>query len=303
MHNAINYFLATMIGSLISIMVIFNTRLGEVSTMSLSFIANHVVSILVLTLILTFLRLKRGKPAVRKKAPWYLWFGGVFGYFILHANFITITKVGASLTTATLVFGQSLTSLIFDLTGFMGRKVYKVSRFKALSLSLSLVGIVVMGFEGGTFALPYLLLGILTGVLVMVQMIYNAHFASYKGVFFSARQNVISGLLFSLVIYASTQAEQTIEAFKNIGQIPIPLILGGGLISVMVVSGTNFVLPKLPAIYSALLLSAAQIITSVIIDHYLYDLFSYPLLIGTLIILVSMAFNVVVDLKEQGKLA
>ena len=302
MHNAINYFLATMIGSLISIMVIFNTRLGEISTMSLSFIANHVVSILVLTLILTILRLKRGKPAVRKKAPWYLWFGGVFGYFILHANFITITKVGASLTTATLVFGQSLTSLIFDLTGLMGRKVYKVSRFKALSLSLSLVGIVVMGFEGGTFALPYLLLGILTGVLVMVQMVYNAHFASYKGVFSSARQNVISGLLFSLVIYASTQAEQTIEAFKNIGQIPIPLILGGGLISVMVVSGTNFILPKLPAIYSALLLSAAQIITSVIIDRHLYDLFSYPLLIGTLIILISMVFNVVVDLREQGKL-
>ncbi|HHU88374.1 MAG: DMT family transporter [Sphaerochaetaceae bacterium] len=302
MQNAIHYFLATIIGSLVSVMVIFNTRLGEASTMALSFIANHVVSIVVLTLILLIVRLKRGRPAERKKAPWYLWFGGVFGYFILNSNYVTIINVGASLMMATAVFGQSLASLIFDLTGFMGRKIYPVSRYKALSLSLSLVGIVVMGFEGGTFAISYLLLGTLTGVITMVQMVYNSRFATYKGVFFSARQNVISGLIFALIIYAFTQAERTIEAFKGIGQIPMPLLVGGGLLSVVVVSGSNFVLPKLPVIYSALLMSAAQIITSLAIDYYFYNLFSYPLLIGTLIILLSMVLNVVVDLKEREKL-
>ena len=302
MQNAIHYFLATIIGSLVSVMVIFNTRLGEASTMALSFIANHVVSIVVLTLILLIVRLKRGRPAERKKAPWYLWFGGVFGYFILNSNYVTIINVGASLMMATAVFGQSLASLIFDLTGFMGRKIYPVSRYKALSLSLSLVGIVVMGFEGGTFAISYLLLGTLTGVITMVQMVYNSRFATYKGVFFSARQNVISGLIFALIIYAFTQAERTIEAFKGIGQIPMPLLVGGGLLSVVVVSGSNFVLPKLPVIYSALLMSAAQIITSLAIDYYFYNLSSYPLLIGTLIILLSMVLNVVVDLKEREKL-
>jgi transporter family-2 protein len=72
--------------------------------------------------------------------------------------------------------------------------------------------------------------------------------------------------------------------------------------TVVVVSGSNFVLPKLPVIYSALLMSAAQIITSLAIDYYFYNLFSYPLLIGTLIILLSMVLNVVVDLKEREKL-
>ncbi len=284
---------------MISCMVVFNTRFGEVSTMAVSFLFNHGIGIILISFILLGLRITRGKPAQRKKAPWYLWFGGTFGFIIINSNFITITNIGASLAMATAVFGQSLGSLLFDLTGFMGRKTYPISKRKTLTLTISFIGIAVMASQGGTFALPYVIIGILTGIITIIQMVYNSRFAAYKGVFYSARHNVISGFILAVIVYALTAAKPTLEALSQIDQVPLPLILGGGLLAVFVVSGSNYIIPKLPAIYSALLLSSSQIITSIIIDYYLLDLFSPRLLWGALIILAGMLGNVWVDWQEN----
>lgn len=299
MRRAIDYLMAAGIGSTISFMVVFNTRFGEVATMPVSFIFNHVIGIVIITLIMVFLRIKRGSPAVRQKAPWYLWFGGAFGFLILNANFITIVNIGASLAMATAVFGQSLGSLLFDLTGFMGRKTYHISKQKTITLTISFIGIAIMASQGGTFAIPYVIIGTLTGVITMIQMVYNSRFAAYKGVFFSARNNVVSGLIIAIVVYLSTAAEETVTALASVAEAPLYLILGGGLLAIIVVSGTNYVIPRIPALYSALLLSSAQIITSIVIDYYLYDLFSGRLLWGAMVILLGMMGNVWVDWKEK----
>lgn len=284
---------------MISFMVVFNTRFGEVSAMSVSFIFNHAIGVVAITIILAFLRIRRGKPAQRQKAPWYLWFGGAFGFLIINSNYITIIHIGASLAMATAVFGQSLGSLLFDLTGFMGRKTYAISRKKAFTLSVSFIGIAIMASQGGTFAIPYVVIGVLTGIITMIQMVYNSRFAAYKGVFFSARNNVLSGLVIAVVVYAITSADTTLKAFATVGEVPVPLMLGGGLLAVLVVSGTNHVIPRIPAIYSALLLSSSQIITSIVLDYYMYDLFSTRLLIGAIVILIGMMGNVFIDWKEK----
>ena len=299
MHRATDYLLASAIGSMISFMVVFNTRFGEVSDMSVSFIFNHAIGVVAITIILAFLRIRRGKPAQRQKDPWYLWFGGAFGFLILNSNYITIVHIGASLAMATAVFGQSLGSLLFDLTGFMGRKTYAISRKKAFTLTVSFIGIAIMASQGGTFAIPYVVIGVLTGIITMIQMVYNSRFAAYKGVFFSARNNVLSGLVIAVVVYAITSADATLEAFATVGEVPVPLMLGGGLLAVLVVSGTNHVIPRIPAIYSALLLSSSQIITSIVLDYYMYDLFSTRLLVGAIVILIGMMGNVFIDWKEK----
>jgi bacterial/archaeal transporter family-2 protein len=242
--------------------------------------------------------LGKEKQLPRQHAPWFLWFGGVFGFFILNANFITITNLGASLSMATAVFGQSLGSLIFDLTGFMGMPRYRISRQKGATLGICLAGIIIMALDGGAFTIPYLVLGILTGVVTMVQMVYNSRFGAYKGVLFSARNNVVSGLVFALGVYAFTAFQETYEGFLTIPSIPLPLVLGGGLLAVVVVTGTNWVIPKIPALYSALLLSSAQIITSMAIDYRIYGNYSLYLLSGAIIIIIGMAGNVLVDQTE-----
>lgn len=300
MHRTFDYLLATAIGSMISVMVVFNTRFGQVSTMALSFLANHLIGIISITIIMAFLRIKRGHAPVRRKARWYLWFGGLFGFLIINANYITITNIGATLSMATAVFGQSLGSLLFDLTGFMGMRTYTISRKKAITLSFSFIGIAIMASGGGRFSIPYVVIGVLTGIVTMIQMVYNSRFASYKGVLFSARNNVLSGFIIAIVIYGFTSAGETLEALKNIGSVPLHLLFGGGLLAVGVVTGTNYVIPRIPAIYSALLLSSAQIITSIILDTVMFQLFSPRLLAGALVILAGMLGNVWVDWTEQG---
>ncbi|HCJ94360.1 MAG TPA: hypothetical protein DHV69_03855, partial [Sphaerochaeta sp.] len=138
-----------------------------------------------------------------------------------------------------------------------------------------------------------------TGIITMIQMVYNSRFAAYKGVFFSARNNVLSGLVIAVVVYAITSADTTLKAFATVGEVPVPLMLGGGLLAVLVVSGTNHVIPRIPAIYSALLLSSSQIITSIVLDYYMYDLFSTRLLVGAIVILIGMMGNVFIDWKEK----
>lgn len=303
MHRTLDYFLAAAIGSMISVMVVFNTRFGQVSTMAVSFLCNHLIGIVAITIILAILRIRRGAPAQRQKAPWYLWFGGAFGFLIINANYITITNIGASLSMATAVFGQSLGSLLFDLTGFMGMKTYRISKKKATTLSLSFIGIAIMASQGGRFSIPYVIIGVLTGIITMIQMVYNSRLARYKGVLFSARNNVLSGFIIASIVYGLAAGKETVEALAHVGEVPLPLIFGGGLLAVLVVTGTNHVIPRIPVIYSALLLSSAQIITSIILDTIMFDLFSPRLLIGAMVILLGMLGNVWVDKKEQATMS
>ena len=64
-----------------------------------------------------------------------------------------------------------------------------------------------------------------------------------------------------------------------------------------VVVSTSYVIIKIPAVYSALLLSSAQILMSLAIDTIFFDKFSLPLLIGAILMLMGMAGNLVSDRK------
>jgi transporter family-2 protein len=299
MHTIRNYILALSIGSLISIMVVYNTLLGQKTSMSLSFLINHLIGIVTLTLLLIILRVKNSNASVKTKAPWYLYFGGAFGFLILNANYITITTIGASLSMATAVFGQSIGSLLFDLGGFMGMPTYKISKHKIAALCICFLGIIVMTLQGENFAPLYVGIGIATGVITIIQMVYNGRLASYKGILFSARNNVLSGFIIALIIYSFTSSKELSLAFKELPKVPFHIIIGGGTIAIFVVTGANYVINRIPTLYSALLLSSAQIMTSIFLDYFLLKIFSWALLVGSFIVLIGMVMNVWVDSKER----
>lgn len=289
------YLLSALIGSLISVMVVCNTVLGERVTMALSFMINHFIGIVALTPLVWWEK----KQFKSSKGPWYLYFGGVFGFFIIHGNFITITHIGASMSMATAVFGQALGSLLFDLFGFMGMKTYPISKKKGLSLSLCFIGILIMAIEGGVFSLPYILIGIGVGFITIIQMVYNARLGAYKGLFFSARNNVLSGFIFALLIYSFIEPQQLLRSLPTVLDVPLPLVLSGGVLAMGVVVGTNYVIPKIPTIYSALILSSTQIVTSVIIDYLFFRVVTLQLLVGALLVIGGMVGNVILDYSDQ----
>lgn len=302
MAPMINYLLSFITGAVIALMVVSNTELGVITTTEVSTIVNQAVGIIVLWILMLLLRKNRTLCPARKKSHWYMYFGGIFGLFILTFNYYTVTAVGATLAMALAVFGQSLVGLIFDLTGLFGMEKKHISGQKWLSLGVSFLGILVMSLlSGGAFLPLYLLMGLAAGALTMTQMVYNSTFAKAKGPLFSARQNVISGLI-GMVIYSFlTKPQETASAFTRLPSAPFFLIVGGGVLGCWVVVSTNIVIPKIPAVYSALLLSAGQLLASLIIDILLYRTFTSALLVGTVIMLAGMFLSFMADRKEAGR--
>lgn len=298
MNLPIYLFLDALTGMVISIMVVANTLYGQATTMGVSLIVNHTIGLTILSAILL---LGRNRSSIRgpgKKAPWYLYFNGLFGLAILNLNYYTVVATGASLAMASTVFGQSFCSLIFDLTGWMGMQKRKLNKAKALSLAVSGIGIIVMASGGeGTFALFFIVLGVLAGALTMTQMVLNSTFASYKGAIRASHQNFIGGLVAGLLFYFLVQPQATLEGLAKTPSLPFLLVASGGILAVFVVVSTSYVIIKIPAVYSALLLSSAQILMSLAIDTIFFDKFSLPLLIGAILMLLGMAGNLVSDRK------
>ncbi len=287
-------------GMVISVMVVANTLYGQATTMGVSLIVNHTIGLTILSLILF---VGRNKPAIRGpglKAPWYLYFNGLFGLAILNLNYYTVINAGASLAMASTVFGQSICSLVFDLTGWMGMQKRSLNKTKAVSLLVSLAGILAMATSGdGTFALLSILLGILAGALTMTQMVLNSTLAIYKGPIRASHQNFIGGLAAGLVFYFLLQGEQTLAGLAATPGLPFLLVFSGGTLAVFVVVSTSYVIVKIPAVYSALLLSSAQILMSLAIDTIFFDSFSLPLLLGSLLMLLGMGGNLAADKKAN----
>lgn len=300
MKNQIAYSVAFITGIIIAFMIVCNTELGVVTSLGTSMLVNQCIGITLIWSVMGITRRNTSINPPRQKAPWYLWFGGIFALPNLMSNYFCIINIGATLTTATLVFGQTLTSVVFDLTGWLGQEKRTFNRGKILTLGICAIGIIIMATGGEQFSLPYILLGIFAGVLTMTQMVYNSRFSTYKGALFSARHNVFSGLAFIAIAFAIIAPGQTWEGIKNLRNAPWWLILGGGALGSVMVVSTNLVVSKIPTVYSALLMSSAQILTSVVIDIILFDSFTPELFIGTLCLLVGMAGNMLLDRKKPS---
>lgn len=175
-------------GLIIAVMAVFNTELGKATTNEVSITINQITGIVALTAVLLLFRRNKTVNPERKKAPWYLWGGGLFGLIVITTNYFSITGSGATVAMASAVFGQCLMGIIYDITGLMGMEKRRISKLKAVGTVISFLGIMVMfAFSKASISPLYALIGAAGGAITMIQMVYNSIFASYKGAFFSAR--------------------------------------------------------------------------------------------------------------------
>ncbi len=286
--------LAMMNGSLIAIMVLFNTILGNAVGVIFSIFVIQSTGLL-LTLIIT--TVKRSPKGTR--APYYLRIGGILGIPVVLLNILCFLNIGASLTLACVVLGQSLASLTADLTGFLGVKTYPFEKEKILGFTISFAGIIIMA-SYGDFAVIFILFAFLTGVITIIQMIINSQLALRIGLFRSTQNNFIGGFLASLLL-CIILGVPLLENIRSLPSIPIPYIIGGGWLGVITVFTCNWILPKIPTIYSSLLQFSGQIITAIIIDAIRFGAFPTNRLIGAIFILAGMYYNITMDKRKSRK--
>lgn len=289
----IYYLSAFLVGAVISVMVVFNTSLGIATNNSISIAINQITGIVVLTLImLAFPHNKTVNPE-RKPAHWWQWFGGLFGLMVISINYFSVKEAGTTIAMASAVLGQCVMGLIYDVSGFMGMEKRKVGMRKIISLLISLLGIAIMllfpGSSNSRSSFIFAFLSVISGVLTMIQMVYNSSFAKAKGSFFSARQNVISGLCGILLFMLIFNLKPSIEAAKGLAAYPIWKTLMGGTLAVIVVVASNLIIPKIPGAASSILMSAGQILTAVLLDYLMYSISSPSLIAGAFIMILGLA--------------
>ncbi|MBU3112444.1 DMT family transporter [Clostridium lacusfryxellense] len=85
---------------------------------------------------------------------------------------------------------------------------------------------------------------------------------------------------------------------SSYSKLPLWIFLGG-VLGVIVVSSSSIVIPKIPTIYTTLLIFIGQLFTGIIIDYFRDGFISKGKIIGGLLILLGIIYNSNVDKKEM----
>jgi transporter family-2 protein len=142
----------------------------------------------------------------------------------------------------------------------------------------------------------YIVLAVFCGCITIISMIINSHLAKKIGVFQGTLINYIVGLFSTilLIIVVRNPVNLSVSSFTKI---PFWALLGG-LLGVMVVSASNIVIPKIPTIYTTLLIFIGQLFTGILIDYFRVGFVSNGKIIGGLLILLGLIYNSNIDKNE-----
>ncbi|MBB6714575.1 DMT family transporter [Clostridium gasigenes] len=142
----------------------------------------------------------------------------------------------------------------------------------------------------------YIILAVLCGSITIVAMIINSHLAKKIGVLQGTLINYIVGLV-STILLLSIVRNYVDLSVGSLSEIPFWAFLGG-LLGVIVVSTSNIIIPKIPTIYTTLLIFIGQLFTGIFIDYFIVGFVSKGKIIGGLLILLGLIYNSSVDKKE-----
>ncbi len=136
-----NIFITNFLGVLLTFMIILNSGLSNNVGMVVSLFFIHIVGLLG-TLVINIL--KKDNLAYKKSVPFYLYLGGALGVITVGSNNVAFVTIGASLTAALALLGQTVSSVLVDSYGLQGAPKQPFNKKKLIGISVILIGIIVM---------------------------------------------------------------------------------------------------------------------------------------------------------------
>ncbi|MED0973394.1 DMT family transporter [Bacillus paramycoides] len=134
-------FLSVLIGALIAIMIPLNGILSEIIGNYTASVVIHLVGLVAVVIVLI---INKNKILFEKGIPLYLYSAGAIGVFTVLFSNISFSALGASITIALSLLGQSIASIVIDHYGLLGMKVAKFEKKKLIGLLFISSGIIVM---------------------------------------------------------------------------------------------------------------------------------------------------------------
>lgn len=142
----------------------------------------------------------------------------------------------------------------------------------------------------------YIILAVFCGCITIISMIINSHLAKKIGTLQGTLINYIVGLTTTILLMIIVKSSANLP-FSSFIKIPWWALLGG-LLGVAVVASSNIVLPKIPTIYTTLLIFIGQLFTGILIDYFRVGFISKGKIIGGILILLGLLYNSNVEKKE-----
>lgn len=139
----------------------------------------------------------------------------------------------------------------------------------------------------------YLCIAILAGCSIVIARVINANLATKIGIFQGTFYNFITGLAFSFLFLVFSN-----EAFnmshKALQSVPVFAYLGG-LLGVIVIGLSNYIIPKISSFYLTLLIFIGQLSTGIIIDFFYTHEISIGKVVGCLFVFMGLTYNLIID--------
>lgn len=232
--------------------------------------------------------------AVRSGAiPRWQVFGGLLGAFFVLTQSMSVPVGGVALFAITTVAGQVTASLIVDRIGLgpFGRQPVSSTRVISAIIAIAAVGSAVTGRWGGEgLSLLLVVMGLAAGAALGVQAAINGRVSSISGEpLVAAWMNFIVGtsaLMVAVLIATST----------GLTDLSIPAdsqawLYTGGLIGVVFVATTAWVVGRVGVLRQALLAIAGQLLGSIILDLLFTDYVDVGLVLGTVLAFVAVVIS------------
>ncbi len=286
---------AGLVGMLVTLMATFNSQLAVNAGQLLSLLIFHLCGFACISLIIMVMQQK----SVKKEAPLHLYFGGIVGVLVVYLNNLCFIQLGASITLSMIIMGQSIGSVLTDSTGFLNMEKHAFRKNKLAGLSLMLLGILGM-VDQWQLDYIFILLALLTGMLVLLSILLTSQLGLKIGVLKATQINYLAGLITvtALVIIGNFNLSGSLYTLPEIHP---AFILGGGICGVLIVIGFNTIVPKIPALYTTILMFIGQILTGLVIDYHMGKTISARLITGCIIVFSGLMINIYIDKRNLLK--
>jgi transporter family-2 protein len=285
--NPVYGIFAILAGTLVTVMSGINSRFSEIAGSVVSVLVIHASGLAAILVVSALVKQK----SIPGRIPAYMYLGGVIGVSTVFASNFAFSAIGASLTIAIALLGQTMFSVAADATGLLGRTKYPLSCRRIPGIVLVLAGIAVM--SGAWRAnLPAMFLSLGGGVSVGFSAVLNSQLGTRKGILHSTRANYATGLVTAALIFAAVRlpVPGILEAISTAGPV---LALSGGIMGIVVVIAINLVMPRLPVFTATILMFAGQTVAGIFLDALRDGVIDPKKIAGTAILIVGLVVDTV----------
>ncbi|MBI9108783.1 MAG: DMT family transporter [Spirochaetales bacterium] len=271
-------------GAMVALMIQLNGVLQEAAGAVNALLFIHLAGMTASAILFMVFRNKlKGEPGA--KTPLYYLTAGMVGTAIVFLASLSFQKGGILLSLSGSLAGQTLAASIIESFYPPGRQRSSIIQ-RILSPALLIPGSILIGLKAGAEPV-WIILAWLPGILLMFQQSMNAGNTRRWGTPRTVVFNYISALIIILPMFFLQQPAAR-ELTGVVSELPLIVIVGGGLIGVFTTGVIALLLLKAPALMVILGIYAGELAGGMLIDLYGGSPVAFEKIIGMVLIALGL---------------